>query len=186
MNTRGRGSGGGARRGACLLAATFAVAGARAEEVVRNWFNDPFFQVRSAIADCPMPLGPYGNEEHRMRETHYRLERGLRCYLEKKCSKPSSYMYDADIASAVRARFEASPRLRDASLWVTVQRRFAWVEGCVASSRGQGEIEALLHGIPDLERVIVFVSRDRRSPLPYPTLQPGQRRDDASPQPNLY
>ena len=154
-----------------------AMSGAGAEEIVRNWFDDPFFPVRSAIADCPMPLGPYVNEEQRMRETHYRLERGLRCYLEKKCSKPSSYMYDADIASAVRARFEQSPRLRDASLWITVQRRFVWVEGCVRSPRGQREIEAALRGVPDVEKVIVFVSADPRAPPPYRTLGAGQRRE---------
>ena len=163
---------------ASLTLLALAAPGASADEVVRNWFDDPFFQVRSAIADCPMPLGPYVNEEQRMHETHYRLERGLRCYLEKKCSKPSSYMYDADIASAVRTRFDASPQLRDASLWVTVQRRFVWVEGCVRSSRGQREIEAVLRGVPDVERVIVFVSADPRAPPPYRTLGAGQRRGD--------
>jgi len=163
---------------ASVIVIALAAPGASADEIVRNWFDDPFFQVRSAIAACPMPLGPYVNEEQRMHETHYRLERGLRCYLEKKCSKPSSYMYDADIAAAVRARFDTSPRLRDASLWVTVQRRFVWVEGCVRSPRGQREIEAVLRGVPDVEKVIVFVSADPRAPAPYRTLGPGQRRGE--------
>ena len=163
---------------ASIAAMALAMSGTGAEEIVRNWFDDPFFQVRSAIAACPMPLGPYVNEEQRMHETHYRLERGLRCYLEKKCSKPSSYMYDADIASAVRARFEASPRLRDASLWVTVQRRFVWVEGCVRSPHGQREVEAVLRGVPDVEKVIVFVSADPRAPPPYRTLGAAQRREE--------
>ena len=148
------------------------------DEVVRNWFNDPFFRVRSAIADCPMPLGPYVTEAQRLHEAHYRSERGLRCYLEKKCTKPSSYMYDADIAAAVRSRFEASPLLRDASLWVTVQRRFVWVEGCVASSQGRREIEALLKGVPDVERLVVFAWNRRGGQAPYRTLQPGQRREE--------
>ena len=167
-----------ARNASMLVLGAVLAATAGSGEELRNWFDDPFFQVRSAIADCPMPLGPYVNEEQRMHETHYRLERGLRCYLEKKCSKPSSYMYDADIASAVRTRFDASPQLRDASLWVTVQRRFVWVEGCVRSSRGQREIEAVLRGVPDVERVIVFVSADPRAPPPYRTLGAGQRRGD--------
>jgi hypothetical protein len=126
---------------AALLGAAIPALG---EEVVRNWFNDPFFQVRDGIASCPMPLGPYVTEAQRLQETHYRSERGLRCYLEKKCSKPSSYMYDAEIAAAVRARFAASAALRDASLWVTAQRRFVWVEGCVGSRDGQRRIEKLL------------------------------------------
>jgi hypothetical protein len=170
--------------GARLRAAVLFVAcltnpmAASAEEILRNWFNDPFFQVRSAIADCPVPLGPYGTEADRMRETHYRSERGLRCYLEKKCTRPSSYMYDADIAAAVKARFEKSPLLRQSTLWVTAQRRFVWVEGCAASPTAAKQIEKLLAGVPDLERTIVFVSRDRKSPPPYRIAGPNQRRVD--------
>jgi len=175
------------RVGGCpisLLAIILAAAGilvpssARSDEVVRNWFNDPFFAVRSAIVDCPRPLGPYVTEIQRLQETHYRSERGLRCYLEKKCSKPSSYMYDADIAAAVQSRFAASRALRGASLWVTVQRRFVWVEGCVASKGGQREIEALLKGVPDMERLIVFVWGGRGGQAPYRILRPGQRREE--------
>lgn len=158
-----------------LLAAAAPVLG---EEVVRNWFEDPFFQVRNGMPNCPMPLGPYVTESQRLHETHYRSERGLRCYLEKKCAKPSSYMYDADIAAAVRARFEASPALRDATLWITAQRRFVWVEGCVASKDGRKRIEALLKDVPDMERLIVFVWNGRDGPAPYRTLSPGQRRED--------
>jgi hypothetical protein len=113
-----------------------------------------------------------------MRETHYRNERGLRCYLEKKCTKPSSYMYDADIAAAIKARFEKSTLLKDASLWVTAQRRFAYVEGCASSPRAAGEIKRLLKDVPDLEQVIVNVTRDRKPPLPYRVVGPGQRRVD--------
>jgi len=151
---------------------------ASSQEIVKNWFNDPFFQVRAAIPDCPLPLGPYGTEGDRMRETHYRNERGLRCYLEKKCTRPSSYMYDADIAAAIKARFEKSALLEGASLWVTAQRRFAYVEGCVSSPRAADEIRKLLKGVPDLEQTIVNVTRDRKSPLPYRVAGPGQRRVD--------
>jgi hypothetical protein len=161
-----------------LAALLAAAAPALGEEVVRNWFKDPFFQVRNGIPNCPTPLGPYVTEAQRLHETHYRSERGLRCYLEKKCSKPSSYMYDADIAAAVRARFEASTALRDATLWVTAQRRFVWVEGCVASKNGQKRIEALLEDVPDVERLIVFVWSGRSGTPPYRTLKPGQRRED--------
>jgi hypothetical protein len=146
------------------------------EEIVRNWFKDPYFPVRAALPACIQPLGPYTTEEQMLKETHYRSERGTRCWLEGKCSKPSSYMYDADIAAAVRAKFEASPKLRDASLWVTAQRRFVWVEGCVGTSTGQREIELLLRDVPDVERVIVFVSRGTRTEPPYRTLGRTQRR----------
>ena len=164
--------------GVLAIVASSGASAAAGTEVLRNWFNDPFFQVRAAIPGCPVPLGPYGTEGDRMRETHYRSERGLRCYLEKKCTKPSSYMYDAEIASAVKARFEASPLLRDSSLWVTAQRRFAYVEGCVKSPRAEQEIRRLLAGVPDLEQTIVNVTRDPKPPLPYRLPGPNQRRAD--------
>ena len=147
-------------------------------DVVRNWFKDPYFQVRSAIGQCTVPLGPFTTEEQMLKETHYRSERGTRCWLEGKCSKPNSYMYDADIAAAVRSRFDASPKLSDASLWVTVQRRFVWIEGCVRSGRDQRDIDELVRGVPDVDRSIVFVSRGTTATPPYRTLAPGQRRED--------
>jgi hypothetical protein len=149
---------------------------AQLTSVLRNWFNDPFFRVRAGIASCPVPLGPFENEEQMLKETHYRSERGTRCWLEKKCSKPSSYMYDADIAAAVRSRFEASQKFNDASLWVTAQRRFVWVEGCVSTSRAQRELEQLLAGVPNVERLIVNVSAKRGALPPYRAWGPGQRR----------
>lgn len=159
---------------ACLLAA----ASTSAEEVVKNWFKDPYSQVRFGISACPQPLGPYATHDQMLHETHYRSERGLRCYLEKKCTKPSSYMYDADIAEAVRSRFAASPKLKDTSLWVTGQRRFVWIEGCVASTRDRSEIEALMRGVPDLEMLIVNVMRLGEPSIPYRVLGPGQKRLD--------
>ena len=150
------------------------------DEIVRNWFKDPYFQVRSAIARCAVPLGPFATEEQMLKETHYRSERGTRCWLEKKCTKPSSYLYDADIATAVRSRFDASRGLRDASLWVTVQRRFVWIEGCVRSGRDEREIEELLRDVPDMDRLIVFVSHVPAAAPPYRTLVAGQRREERS------
>ncbi|HEX5129364.1 MAG TPA: BON domain-containing protein [Usitatibacter sp.] len=132
----------------------------------------------AALLGAAIPALGEEVEARRLQETHYRSERGLRCYLEKKCSKPSSYMYDAEIAAAVRARFAASTALRDASLWVTAQRRFVWVEGCVGSRDGQRRIEKLLEDVPDPERLIVFVWNGRAGAAPYRTLKPGQRRED--------
>lgn len=143
---------------ALALIAT-ARAGAQGEEAVRNWFGDPYFQVRSGTANCPVPLGPYLTERQMVMDSHPRAERGTRCWLEKKCAKPSAYLYDPGIAQAVRARFESTDKFREASLWVTVQRRFVWIEGCVRSRRTQAELEQLVRDIPDVEQVIVNVSQ---------------------------
>jgi hypothetical protein len=135
-------------------------------EPLRNWFNDPYFQVRSGIAGCPLPLGPFTTESDMKKQTHYRAERGTTCWLAKKCDKPNSYLYDPEIAAAAKARFEASRALRDASLWVTVQRRWVQVDGCVPSAYAPGALEKLLADIPDVEHVIVNV-RKPGAKLPY-------------------
>jgi hypothetical protein len=159
-----------------FLAAILVALPATADEAVRNWFKDPYFQVRAGFPRCTEPLGPYATEEQMLKETHYRSERGTRCWLEGKCSKPSSYMYDADIAQAVRARFDASAKLRDATLWITVQRRFVWIEGCIHSARDEKDIDAIMKDVPDVERVITFLARDASAAPPYRTLAAGQRR----------
>lgn len=128
-------------------------------EPLRNWFNDPYFQVRSGIAGCPQPLGPFTTESDMKKQTHYRAERGTSCWLAKKCDKPNSYLYDKDIAAAVKARFDASPLMREASLWVTVQRRWVQVDGCVPAKYAAGTLEELLKNVQDVEHVIVNVGR---------------------------
>jgi len=52
-----------------------------AAETLKNWFNDPFIQVRGDVADCPQPLGPLTSEEEMRRQTHWRSERGTTCWL---------------------------------------------------------------------------------------------------------
>lgn len=160
------------------LATTIAITTPRAlaEEVLRNWFNDPFFQVRSAMPKCPVPLGPYATEDERLRQTHHRLERGTRCWLEKRCEKQSAYMYDRDIADAVRSRFAAEATFRTASLWVTVQGRIVFVEGCVSSQADQRAIEKMLASVPDVDRVIVFVMSRPGAAPPYRVPRDGQRK----------
>jgi hypothetical protein len=143
--------------------------GASASEPLRNWYDDPFFQVRHAHADCPTPLGPLATEAEMRHDAHERAERGTRCWLAKECSKPNSYLYDDGIADAVRARFAHASAFRDATLWITVQRRFVWVEGCVARRGTDAALERFLRDVPDVERVIVNVATGHGKP-PYRTL----------------
>jgi hypothetical protein len=140
--------------------------GAAGDEL-RNWFDDPFFVVRGGVRACPVPLGPLTNGDERRTQTHTRSERGTRCYLEGRCSRPNSYLYDQDIAAAVRARFAASRAYREASLWVTVQRRIVWIEGCVAPSYRSGSLERFIRDVPDVELVVVNVRQGPRGAIPY-------------------
>lgn len=124
----------------------------------KNWFNDPFFQVRSGITQCPVPLGPMITEAERNTEAHYRVERGTSCWMEGKCSKPNSYLYDASIAEALRQRFGNTKDFDRTSLWLIVQRRFVTVQGCVEQAQQGDAIEAMIKTIPDVERIIIQVS----------------------------
>ncbi|MBS0444308.1 MAG: BON domain-containing protein [Proteobacteria bacterium] len=138
-----------------------------ADEERRNWFDDPFFRITSAVAHCPEPLGPRTTEAERRVEAHGRAERGTTCWLAGKCSKPNAYLYDADIATAIRARVAADHPFAGSSLWVTVQRRFVFVEGCVARPADERAIEAYMQAVPDVDRVLVNVYADPQEKPPY-------------------
>jgi hypothetical protein len=134
---------------------------------LRNWFDDPFFQVRSAIKDCPVPLGPLTTGDEMRTQTHNRSERGTRCFQEGRCTRPNSFMYDKDIAGGVRAKFADTRAWRNASLWVTVQRRIVWIEGCVAPGYKSGQLDRLVRDVPDVELVVVNVRKRPGDPAPY-------------------
>ncbi|WP_434634035.1 BON domain-containing protein [Chromobacterium sp. CV08] len=137
--------------GACLL---LAVTAALAAPPLKNWFNDPFFQVRDRMAACPMPQGPFATEAEMRQQAHSRIERGTSCWMAGQCRKPNAYMYDEDIAADLRRRFAGSRRFADASLWITVQRRFVYVEGCVGSRRTASGIVSFIKRTSDVQLVV--------------------------------
>jgi hypothetical protein len=143
------------------------LAAAQEDPSLKNWFNDPFFQVRNALPTCPVPLGPLITEAQRNEEAHYRVERGTSCWMAGKCDKPNSYLYDAPIAEAVRQRFSASPEFTDASLWITVQRRFVIVQGCITHAEQATRIESMIAVVPDVERVILQLISTPHEKPPY-------------------
>jgi hypothetical protein len=136
----------------------------------KNWYNDPFFALSKAVSACPLPLGPLMTKAEAEDDAHYRVERGTTCWLAHKCTKPNSYMYDDDIAAAVRQQLEGNAMLADTSLWITVQRRFVYAEGCVPAAFDRDALRRRLEAIPDVEQVFVRVTSDPRGPLPYKTL----------------
>ena len=169
-----------------VFAATLAFAppaSRAADEALRNWFDDPFFQVRDGAPGCPVPLGPLSDEETFRQQTHPRSERGTRCWLAGECRLPNAYLYDPAIAAAVRARFAASRLLREASLWVTVQRRIVWVEGCVAPGVREQAVEKLLKGVPDVELLVINLRRRPGERPPYRTLDAARAAIAQAPKP---
>ncbi|MEM5311297.1 BON domain-containing protein [Paraburkholderia sp. JHI869] len=150
--------------------ATSAPASAAADAQRKNWYNDPFFALSSAIQACPQPLGPLMTKAEADDDAHYRVERGTTCWLAHKCSKPNSYLYDADIAAAIRQQLQGDALFVGTSIWITVQRRFVYAEGCVGPGFDSAALERKLTAIPDVEQVFVRVSSDPRGALPYKTL----------------
>ncbi len=139
-----------------------------ADTSLQNWYNDPFIQVRSNLSACPKPLGPMTTKEEAQQESHWRLERGTSCWLQGLCSKPNSYAYDAGIAKSVAAHFANDPGFSRSSLWITVQRRFVWVEGCVDDTAVTADmLDAFVRAEPDVERVIVNVKQIGDAHVPY-------------------
>ncbi|HEY1998152.1 BON domain-containing protein [Paraburkholderia sp.] len=144
---------------------------AHAQETERkNWYNDPFFALSQTYPGCPLPLGPLMTRAQMEDDAHYRVERGTTCWLAHKCTKPNSYLYDAGIADAIRAHFTDTHAFDGTSLWITVQRRFVYAEGCAPASFDQRALQQQLEAIPDVEQVFIRVSTDRHGPLPYKTL----------------
>lgn len=140
---------------------------AMADEGLRNWFDDPFFQISSAIADCPLPAGPFVTETERRVQAHRRAEKGTTCWLAGECERPNAYVYDADIAAALRAALRERPRFADTTLWVTVQGRVLYVEGCVTQASTTSELEAFARALPHVQQTSVIVRVDAAGRVPY-------------------
>ncbi|MBV8261965.1 MAG: BON domain-containing protein [Paraburkholderia sp.] len=138
----------------------------------KNWYNDPFFALSNSIAACPQPLGPLMTKAEAEGDAHYRVERGTTCWLAHKCAKPNSYLYDPDIAAAIRQQLKGDALVAGTSIWITVQRRFVYAEGCAGPGFDSAALERRLLAIPDVEQVFVRVRSESREPPPYKTLPP--------------
>jgi len=136
-----------------------------------NWFNDPFFQIAAQAPRCPVPLGPYLTAAEQRAEAHYRAERGTSCWLAGRCARSNAYAYDQDIARALQTRVGELKPVTGSSLWVTVQRRIVFIEGCVPDRRRVAALQAWAKGVPDVDQVLVNVSTRPKAPAPYRMLR---------------
>lgn len=143
---------------------------ALAEPERQNWFHDPFFQISDRIPDCPQPVGPFVTEDQRLVDAHHRAERGTTCWLVGKCDRPTSYAYDQDIASAFKAALSKDNPFIETSLWVTVQGRVVYIEGCSDEEGIGSRIEAFARALPYVEMAVAKIHTDPSESPPYPTL----------------
>jgi hypothetical protein len=130
----------------------------------RNWFEDPFFQLSSGIAACPVPLGPMLTRDEQRREAHGRIERGTSCWLAGKCRDSNAYRYDKGLAAPVKAALMGVPGLDRTSIWVTIQRRWVFLEGCVASPGQSAQLAQAAREVTDVESVVPILSLPGQAP----------------------
>ncbi len=136
------------------------------DDPLGNWFNDPFFRVRNGVADCPAPLGPLTRRSASVSEAHYRVERGTSCWLAGQCEKPNAYLYDAQIGQAVADLFASASDFQDTSLWITVQRRFVYIDGCTNGERDV-QLDRFVRTVPNVQMVFVDVRHGPGAHVPY-------------------
>ena len=138
-----------------------------------NPFNDPFVQA-TAGRPCPTPLGPAYTDAERRVEAHSRAERGTTCWLAGLCAEPNAYRYDAANANAAAAVLRGDPALAGTTLWLTAQRRFIYIEGCVADTAQAERVEELVKALPDVDRVIPALALPGEKP-PYAVAEAASR-----------
>ncbi|SFM40210.1 BON domain-containing protein [Variovorax sp. OV329] len=138
-----------------LLALCVALAGgASAAQERANFFNDPFEQVTSGIASCPVPDGPLITKQEMLSQTHGRAERGTSCYQSGRCRLPNAYLYDPDIVARSKKAVLAEGRYGDTSVWVMGQRRWVWLQGCVRTKAQSDALERMIRSLDDVENVM--------------------------------
>ena len=130
-----------------------------------NPFNDPFLQATDG-RPCPTPRGPAYSEAELRVEAHSRIERGTTCWLQGLCAEPNAYRYDAANATAAVVALRRDPALAGSTIWLTAQRRFVYLEGCVADAAQAARAEALVKALADVDRVIPALALPGEKP-PY-------------------
>ena len=143
------------RESAAIVLALFVPAFAVAQVTTEP---DPFEQVTTDIANCPVPAPPsYENTAsdafQRRFEAHWRGERGTSCYNSGRCRLPNAYLYDKEIIPRVQKALLADGRFADTSVWIEGQRRWVWLKGCVRTKSQSAAMEQLVRQIDDVEQV---------------------------------
>jgi hypothetical protein len=156
---------------ALLLLGSVAARGG--DDPLGNWFNDPFLQVRSGERDCPTPFGPLMRRSQMVNEEHSRVERGTSCWLAKKCAQANAYFDDAHIGEQLARHFAEATEFADTTLWLTVKRKFVWVEGC-SPVDVDAAIDRFVRATPGVDMVFVDVRHGALGHVPYKIATPAE------------
>ena len=119
-----------------------------------NAFDDPFLSVTRALAHCPVPEGPLYTAAQARAQSHGRADRGTTCHYWGRCRLPNAYLYDKEIIPRVATFIQRDDRFRDTSVWILGQRRWVYLQGCVATQEQSDQLEKEVRLIDDVEAVI--------------------------------
>jgi BON domain len=125
-----------------------------AQEELANAFGDPFVAITKGMPRCPVPLGPMYTSKEVAEEAHWRSQRGVSCHTAGRCRLPNAYLYDKEIIPRVQLAIETNGRFKNTSVWAYGQRRWVFLQGCVASREESAELERIVRLIDDVESVI--------------------------------
>jgi hypothetical protein len=120
----------------------------------KNYFDDPFVQVTSAMPSCPVPQGPGITQAELAGLAHVRAQHGTSCYLSGRCRLPNSYLYDKEIIPRVAQYVKLDGRFSDTSIWVLGERRLVTLMGCVQSRQQAQALEQSVMLVDDVMGVI--------------------------------
>jgi osmotically-inducible protein OsmY len=79
---------------------------------------------------------------------------------------PNAYLYDKEIIPRVKLAIDTNGRFKGTSVWAYGQRRWVFLQGCVASRAEADELERIVRLIGDVESVIneLMVGTDGKVP----------------------
>jgi len=141
------------RAGAMMIVAMIASSAAVAVDERRNWFETPFGQALDGAPHCPPPEGPLLTESEMRAQAHGRIERGTSCWLAKKCEDSNAFRRDPEIQSRVIAALRAEPKFAGSSVWVTTERRWITLQGCLASAQLRASLIETVKNVNGVETV---------------------------------
>lgn len=128
--------------------------GIPADAAPGNLFNEPFLALGQGMEKCPVPRGPWMTREQALRDSHWRAQSGVSCYVAGKCRLMNSYMYDAEIATRVKETFSRDYRFEGSSVWAHVQRRIVTLMGCVRDAEQAALITVSIQAVDDVIAVV--------------------------------
>jgi hypothetical protein len=148
-----------------MLVAAAAFCGTSAfAQAATNHFDDPFLRATSALPGCPVPTGPLYTPEQVREEAHSRAQHGTSCYHSGRCRLPNAYLYDKEIAPRTVQYLQRDDRLADSSVWIVVQRRIVFLQGCVKSREQAETMERSVGLIDDVMGVVNQLSAPGEGP----------------------